>query len=320
MHDRDIWEKRSIFWVAKNTPSYEPHPSEAKEPFYGRIVVPLIKRMLAAQGIDFTLEGVENLPATGPALLAFNHTGYFDFIFGGTVASLKGHRLVRFMAKKEIFDVPVVGLIMRGMRHISVDRAAGAASLDEAVRSLREGNLVGIFPEATISRAFEIKGLKSGAVRIAAQSGAPLIPVAIWGSQRVWTKDHPRQLGRNHFPVWIKVGSPVDISGTPEEATARLKKAMEALVDEVRTRYEEAYGPFPGGEYWRPVSMGGSAPSLEQAARIDAEEKRQRAERKAAKAAKSAKGPRGLRAVIGRQGVLAKAAKAAKKLAPSKKP
>ena len=201
MHDRDIWEKRSIFWVAKNTPSYEPHPSEAKEPFYGRIVVPLIKRMLAAQGIDFTLEGVENLPATGPALLAFNHTGYFDFIFGGTVASLKGHRLVRFMAKKEIFDVPVVGLIMRGMRHISVDRAAGAASLDEAVRSLREGNLVGIFPEATISRAFEIKGLKSGAVRIAAQSGAPLIPVAIWGSQRVWTKDHPRQLGRKEDGV-----------------------------------------------------------------------------------------------------------------------
>src|SRR5699024_1501645 len=134
------------------------------------------------QGIRLTVFGAENIPVDGPALLAINHTGYYDFIFGGIPAHLRGRRLVRFMAKKEIFDTPVIGRLMRSMKHLQVNRAAGAASREEAVERLRQGQLVGIFPEATISRAFELKDFKNGAARIAAEADAPLIPVVIWGS------------------------------------------------------------------------------------------------------------------------------------------
>ena len=84
---------------------------------------------------------------------------------------------------------------MRGMHHIPVDRGAGASSFRAAVQALKAGEIVGVFPEATISRAFELKDFKSGAVRMAQAADVPLIPMAIWGSQRVWTKGHPKRLG-----------------------------------------------------------------------------------------------------------------------------
>lgn len=285
MSMRPGWIKRGIFWVRPDSPRPPQHPKEGVEPFYQKTITPLLKFMLKAQGHKLTVEGVENIPSNGPALLAFNHTGYFDFIFGGTVPHLAGKRLVRFMAKKEIFEVPVLGTLMMKMHHIPVDRSAGASSMDAAIDSLKDGQIVGIFPEATISRSFEIKDLKTGAVRIASQAGVPLIPVAIWGSQRVWTKDHPKNLGRSNTPVWVRVGEPIAPSGDPVEATERLRTAMIELLDSVRKDYDAEYGPFEDGLYWRPASMGGSAPTLEQAALIDAEEKRLRAEKKAAKQA-----------------------------------
>ena len=191
MKVRAGWQKHgSWYWVR---PGFRPtalNKAENREIFYNQIVIRLMKTMLRFQGIQMSVAGSENLPDTGGALLALNHTGYFDFIFGGTAANLHGRRLVRFMAKKEVFDVPVVGALMRKMKHIPVDRSAGAgtSALDAAVTSLRAGNLVGIFPEATISRSFEIKDIKTGAARIAKEAGVPLIPVVLWGSQRVWTK------------------------------------------------------------------------------------------------------------------------------------
>lgn len=292
------WEQRGLFRVAKNLEKVADHPTEAKEPLYGRKIVPLIIAMLRAQGIKMTVQNAENIPTQGPALLAFNHTGYYDFIFGGTAAYVRGKRLTRFMAKKEIFDVPVIGNLMRGMKHIPVDRAAGASSMNEAVASLNQGNLVGIFPEATISRSFEVKDIKTGAVRIAQQAECPLIPAAIWGSQRVWTKDHPKQLGRNHFPVWVRIGEPISTEGTLEEATERLHTAMNELVEQVRADYVAEYGPFEDGEYWLPASMGGGAPTMDQATEIEIEERKRRAQKKAekaaAKAARSAEGSSGL--------------------------
>src|SRR6476646_8123401 len=122
------------------------------------------------QPIDIT--GLEHLPRTGAGLLAVNHIGYVDFIYGGVAPERIGRR-VRFMAKRELFDHRVSGPIMRACRHIRVDRAEGEASLAEALAFLEQGELVGIFPEATISRAMEIKELKTGAVRIAARAGVP---------------------------------------------------------------------------------------------------------------------------------------------------
>jgi 1-acyl-sn-glycerol-3-phosphate acyltransferase len=89
------------------------------------------------------------------------------------------------MAKKEIFDHPIAGPLMRGMKHISVDRNNGAPSFLAALKALDKGEIVGVFPEATISQSFELKDMKSGVIRLAMESGAPILPMVIWGSQRV---------------------------------------------------------------------------------------------------------------------------------------
>jgi 1-acyl-sn-glycerol-3-phosphate acyltransferase len=280
------FERRAgVFYVPAGLPEVPDHPTEAKEPVYNGVIIRLLKGLLKAQGIRVTVFGAENIPTTGGALLAMNHTGYYDFIFGEVAAHLRGKRLVRFMAKKEIFDTPVAGPLMRAMKHVSVDRSSGAASREEAEEHLRDGQLVGIFPEATISRSFELKEFKNGAVRIAEDAGVPLIPMVTWGSQRIWTKDHPKRLGRTNTPVFIRVGEPVDTSGTPEEAIERLKEAMQELLDQVRDDYHRAYGPFPAGAYWLPAAAGGTAPTLVDAAEIDRQERAARAAKKEKKAA-----------------------------------
>ncbi|HHU67433.1 lysophospholipid acyltransferase family protein [Corynebacterium sp.] len=291
------FRKRRGFYVPADLSPVPDHPVEGKESPYNRIIIPLARALMKAQGIRLTVFGAENIPVDGPALLAINHTGYYDFIFGGIPAHLRGRRLVRFMAKKEIFDTPVIGRLMRSMKHLQVNRAAGAASREEAVERLRQGQLVGIFPEATISRAFELKDFKNGAARIAAEADTPLIPVVIWGSQRIWTKDHPKRLGRTNTPVFIRVGAPVDPNGDPDAAIQRLKDAMQVLLDRVRDDYGRAYGPFPAGEYWIPNADGGSAPTLTDARRIDTEARAAKAAKK--EAAASAKLDKRADAILG---------------------
>ncbi len=236
------------------------------------------KVLFRALGLKFQMSGTENIPRTGGALLAFNHVSYIDFVLGGFAAQPAG-RLVRFMAKREVFDHPVGGPVMRSMHHISVDRADGAASLEEARRYLEDGEVVGIFPEATISRSFEIKDLKTGAARIAAEAGVPLVPVVLWGTQRLMTKDHPKDFSRGKT-IGIRVGEPLHPDGTdPVADTAELRKRLETLLDEAIDAYpaEEQ----PPGSWWLPAARGGSAPTPERAAEMDAEEKAARAARKA---------------------------------------
>ncbi|MEY8210049.1 lysophospholipid acyltransferase family protein [Corynebacterium sp. MNWGS58] len=285
------YRSRARLRVPENLPKLKKHPKEAREFPYGTPVVPLARWLVFAQGIEVTVDGAENIPADGGAMLAINHTGYYDFILGGYPAYLRGRRTVRMMAKKAIFDTPVVGAALRIMGHISVDRSAGkgAASKDAAVQKLREGKLVGIFPEATISRAFEIKNLKTGAVRIADEADAPLLPVIIWGSQRVWTKGLPKNLLRPNVPIRVAVGTPIELSGSAEKDTAVLKEAMEKLLETTREKYAERHGPFAPGLPWMPASLGGAAPTLEQAAEIDAAARAERDRKKAAKAAKAGK-------------------------------
>ena len=282
---REGFENRGPFLVPVGTEQVPAHP-ESRELVYNRIIIRIIKAVLRAQGLRISVTGSENVPAEGGALLASNHTNYYDFILGQIPAHLRGKRLTRFMAKKEIFDVPVVGALMRAMHHVSVDRSAGRGSIEAAVEHLKAGELVGIYPEATISRSFELKEFKTGAVRIAAAAGVPVVPMVTWGGQRIWTKDLPKNLGRSRIPVVIRVGEPMDPTGDPEEATARLRQRMSELLDAARADYVAAYGPFEDGAPWLPASLGGSAPTPEQALEID---RRERAERKAHKEAKARK-------------------------------
>jgi 1-acyl-sn-glycerol-3-phosphate acyltransferase len=238
---------------------------------------------LLGQRID--LGGTEHVPRSGGVLLAVNHVGYVDFIYGGLAANPSG-RLVRFMSKRELFDHRYLGPLMRSLHHIEVDRGAGEASYRTAVEYLRAGEAVGIFPEATISRAMELKELKTGAVRIAAEAGVPLVPVALWGTQRMMTKDHPRDFSRG-TPIVIRVGEPLHPTGVdPVAETADLKTAMAAVLDDAIRAYppEEQ----PPGSWWLPARYGGSAPTLEEAARMDAAEQRERAARRAARDADDA--------------------------------
>ncbi|GEP35205.1 1-acyl-sn-glycerol-3-phosphate acyltransferase [Nocardioides szechwanensis] len=240
------------------------------------------KTLFRVLGQRFEMTGTEHVPKTGGVLLAYNHIGYVDFVYGGLAANPSG-RLVRFMAKREIFDNRFGGPLMRSLHHIQVDRGEGLASYHTALDYLKNGEAVGIFPEATISRAMELKEFKSGAVRIAAAAGVPLVPVILWGTQRMMTKDHPRDFSRGKT-IAIRVGQPLHPTGDdPVAETAELHRVMSSMLDETIRTYPEA--EQPPGSWWLPARYGGSAPTLEEAAALDAAEKRDRAARRAAKRA-----------------------------------
>jgi len=252
------------------------------EPVYSGVIT-ATRGVFAAQGLRFTITGAEHVPGTGGAVMVVNHTGYMDFTYAG-YAAWPARRFVRFMAKESVFTHRVSGPLMRAMKHIPVDRSAGAASYGHAVRFLRAGEIVGVFPEATISRSFELKGFKNGAARMAQEAGVPMLPVVIWGSQRVWTKGHPKRLGRTNVPISIAVGElmPMVPGDSVDDATAKIHDVMTTMLHAL----QDAYEPLSGDELaFLPARLGGTAPTLEQANDLDDEERRE-AIRKASAARK----------------------------------
>jgi 1-acyl-sn-glycerol-3-phosphate acyltransferase len=163
------------------------------------------------------------------------------------------------MAKRELFDNKIVGPLLRGMHHISVDRSSGSASFVAALRALRAGEIVGIFPEGTISVSFELKEFKSGAVRLAIGADVPIIPVAVWGSQRIWTKKVKRDLSRKKVPIFVAFGEPLYFTkdSSVEEGEAQLRSSMQELLLDLQSRYPDSHV----GARWAPVRLGGSAPA-----------------------------------------------------------
>jgi 1-acyl-sn-glycerol-3-phosphate acyltransferase len=221
-------------------------------------VIVAIKAFWKYLGLQFDFKGEENVPRKGGAILAINHIGYLDFAITGT-AALPAGRYVRFMAKKEIFNNKLAGPLMRGMHHINVDRSNGSASFVAALRALKSGEIIGIFPEGTISTSFEIKGLKSGAVRLAMGAGVPVIPTIVWGSQRVWTKGVKRDLRRKNYPVTVEFGEPIfyERGQDVEEAEKNLREIMLAMLHKVQDNYPDSHV----GQRWAPARLGGTAPA-----------------------------------------------------------
>lgn len=221
-------------------------------------VIVLIKSFWKYLGLKFEFQGQDNVPRKGGAILAINHTSYFDFALAGT-AALPAKRYVRFMAKKEIFNNKIAGPLMRGMHHINVDRSNGSASFVAALRSLAAGEIIGIFPEGTISTSFEIKELKSGAVRLAIGAGVPVIPTIVWGGQRVYTKGLKPNFKRNKFPVIVSFGQPISYSRDTdvEVAEKHLREVMMQLLRDVQEKYPDSHV----GQRWAPVRLGGTAPA-----------------------------------------------------------
>jgi 1-acyl-sn-glycerol-3-phosphate acyltransferase len=221
-------------------------------------VVVAIKLFWKYLGLRFDFQGVHHIPRDGGAILSINHVGYLDFALTGTAALPTG-RYVRFMAKKEVFDNKLAGPLMRGMHHICVDRSSGSASFVAALRALRAGEIVGIFPEGTISVSFEIKELKSGAVRLAMAAGVPVIPTIVWGSQRVWTKKVKRNLRREKIPIIVEFGEPLyfDKQSDVEASESLLRETMITMLHQVQQKYPDSHQ----GQRWAPLRLGGSAPA-----------------------------------------------------------
>lgn len=249
---------------------------KANDVFY-HSVIHLVKGVFKAQGLKFNVTGAENIPDTGAVVVA-NHTGYMDFTYVGlpfytpysprTARNRK--RLVRFMAKREVWDNPIGGPVMSGMKHIPVDRIDTVPSYNKAVEDLKAGELVGVFPEGTLSRSFEIKKLRTGAVRMAREAGVPIVPVILVGSQRVWPKDGPKHLGRSNTPIEINVlPAWYPPEGPADEVTKQLRHIMADGLAELWQRYDELHGPLPQGAPWVPARYGGGALTLEEAQKLD---------------------------------------------------
>jgi len=246
---------------------YGASPDPRDRPY--RIIIRIALVVFRLFRFRFDVRGAEHVPATGGAIICSNHVSFFDFTFLG-LGALPQKRLVRFMAKSAVFDHRFSGPFMRAMRHIPVDRKAGSAAFEAAVRALKDGEVVGIFPEATISTSFTVKDLKAGAARMAVDAGVPIVPAAVWGGHRVATKNHKVELRRN-IPVTVILGEPL-VPEPGEKVQALLRRtrgAMEALLDEAQRSYPDQ----PAGDderWWLPAHLGGTAPTPEEAATADA--------------------------------------------------
>jgi 1-acyl-sn-glycerol-3-phosphate acyltransferase len=227
-----------------------------------------------ATGTRIDYQGLDHIPARGGAVVAINHTSYVDWLPAALAVKRRGRRL-RFMIKSEMEQVTVVGFLIRHTGTIPVDRRAGAGAYAVAVQSLRAGELVGVYPEATISRSFELKEFKTGAVRMALEAQVPIVPLIVWGTQRIWTKDHPRALGRRKIPVAVQIGAPIAPGGSTTDLGVALRASMTDLLDRAQAGY-----PRPAGEYWVPHRLGGSAPAPAEARRLDEAELAERARRR----------------------------------------
>jgi putative phosphoserine phosphatase/1-acylglycerol-3-phosphate O-acyltransferase len=184
----------------------------------------------------FDIAGVDHVPSSGPVLLASNHRSYFDVAALAIVAAQIG-RPVRFMGKQELFDAPVIGRIARALGGIPVDREAhSGAPMREAAAALRAGEVVLVLPQGTIPRGeafFDpvLRG-KTGVARLAAETGAAVLPVGLWGTEQVWPRSSsiPTMTTVLRPPmVTVRVGSPVPVGD--EDAVADTQAIMAAIVD-----------------------------------------------------------------------------------------
>lgn len=253
------------------------------EPVYDSIIA-VARTLWAAQGIKFSISGVEHIPTSGPGVVAINHTGYLDFLPVALGVRARGRR-IRFMIKSEMMDIAIMRFLINHTKTVPVDRSAGHEAYEAAVASLRDGELLGVYPEATISRSFEIKDLKSGAVRMAASAGVPVIPIICWGAHRQWSKGGIRSMGRTRVPVIVEFGAPVDVAPVAGAAAkvvdakvSELRDTMSAMLHLIQDEY-----PHPAGAAWVPARLGGSAPTSDAAKVIEDEEAARKAAARAAK-------------------------------------
>ena len=177
--------------------------------------------------------GEQHIPASGAAVLAISHFGYLDFALVQQVVWRRTRRFIRFLITDAAFSHPLSGPLLRAMNHIPVNRRAGAGAFRMAERALERGELVGIFPESAVSLADELLPFKLGAAALAVKLGVPVVPVVVWGGQRVITKGLPMRWTRvRHAPIHLEFGPALRFAADadPVSSTAELRASMSAMV------------------------------------------------------------------------------------------
>ncbi len=207
--------------------------------------------------LDLRVTGLENLPTDGPAILAANHIGYLDFAFV-MLAPPRPRREVRYLARGDLFDGRLLGGVLRTLGVVPVEEHRDpAGTVAAAQRHLEAGELLGLHPEGTIDPSFRPDRGRSGAVRLARATGAPIVPVGVWGSQRLLTKWRPRAWPGRGLPIDVRYGAP----WTPGDGTTRAETAE--LMDRIGTLVDACIADeaAPPGSWWVPVDRGGGAPT-----------------------------------------------------------
>lgn len=216
------------------------------------------------------------LPGRG-AVVAITHFGYLDFAFAELL--LWGHTgaRMRFLVTQGAADHWFAGPAISAAGHVVVGYETGSHAYDAAVQKLREGEYIAILPEAGVSRSFRVRECKTGAVRMAAEAGVPIIPVSVWGAHRLMTRRHGFSPGRAwRAPVRIHVGGPmtVDPAEDVQSATESLRETLQAGIDACIADFP--LDPAPG-VWWMPAKLGGGAPTEEERQRLDEAEGPRRA-------------------------------------------
>ena len=207
------------------------------------------------------VEGVENVPQQGGAVIAFNHHSYADAVMLAWGVVLRVRRPLRYLAKREACEGRWIGWVTRWISVIPVDRGspgARAQALAGAQQALQDGDLVAIAPEQTISDSLDLLPFRLGPARLALATGVPIVPCLGWGSQRFVGPD--RRLAKVfRLPVTVRFAAPI-VPEPGEDAaalTARLRATMERELEDVQRTYPDG---LPAGAHWVPARLGGGAP------------------------------------------------------------
>lgn len=204
------------------------------EPTY-MLAKAIIKPWMAAW-FRWHIEGLENIPRRGPALLAFNHISFLDPFAAAYVVDLAG-RSPRFLAKAELFEDKRIAWIIKGAKQIPVHRGTATApmALDQAIEALHQAETIVIFPEGTITNDPDLNPMlaKTGLARLALTTGAPVIPAAVWGTANVWPKGFAKRWWPPKQDVCVRIGRALPVAGDKHSGQDWQRVGTEVM-DEIR--------------------------------------------------------------------------------------
>ena len=230
--------------------------------FWRRFVVMLIVPVMTVW-TRWTWSAQDKLPRTGGVIIAANHISHFDPLVLAHYV-YKAGRWPRFLGKASLWQVPVIGHLLRKVQQIPVERGSVEAvrSLDALVDALRQDGAVIIYPEGTTTREpnlWPMRG-KTGVARLALLTGAPVIPVAMWGPERVFDPRTQKLVLRPRTPVSVTAGDPVDLSRWRDAAPT--KAVLDEMTDAVLTEIAHLLAGLRGGTpppLYRPPDRGAAA-------------------------------------------------------------